>query len=114
MALYRVKFNEMTRVLETKDITRIRYSFGLLDIITDDGTEYVFRYKAWSTFKRVFKVLFRNSIIIDMHKVLTYHLAGITYEWHEVAPALLKSANWLDFLCNLNPQKYIRHEEKVF
>lgn len=110
MSLYRVKFNEMAKILETKDIARIYYSFNLLDVITDDGTEYILRYKSFGSFKRVFKMLFRNSIIIDMHKVLTYHLGGITYQWYEVAPALLKSPRWLDFLVNLNPNKYIRYE----
>lgn len=106
----RVTFYEMAKILETKDIARIYYTFGHIDIITDDDAEYIFRFKAWSTFRRVFKLLFRCSIIIDMHKVLTYHLGGITYQWHDVAPALLKSPSWLDFLVNLNPNKYIRYE----
>lgn len=114
MALYRVKFNEMAKILETKDIARINYSASFLDVITENGEEYVLRYKAYSSFKRVFKLLFRNSILLNMNKVLVYHFGGQHYNWHEVAPALLKSSRWLDFLCNLNPQKYIRYEEKEF
>lgn len=114
MALYRVKFTEMAKILETKDIARINYSLSMLDVITEDGTEYVYRYKAFSSFKRVFKMLFRNSILINMNKVLVYHLGGQHYNWHEVAPALLKSPRWLDFLLNLNPQKYVKYETQKF
>lgn len=114
MALYRVKFNEMAKILETKDIARINYSTSMLDVITEDGEEYILRYKAFSSFKRVFKILFRNSIFINMNKVLVYHLGGQHYNWHEVATALLKSPRWLDFLLNLNPQEYIKYETQEF
>lgn len=110
MALYRVKYAEMARILETKDVACINYSATMLDVITDDAEEYILRYKAFSSFKRVFKLLFRASIVIDMNKVLVYHLGGQHYNWHEVAPALLKSTRWLDFLVNINPTKYIRYE----
>lgn len=110
MSLYRINFREMAQILETKDIAEIHYSLNLIDLITDDGTEYVFRYKSYRTFKRVFGRLLNASIYIDMHKVLSYYLGGLTYEWREIAPALIKSSEWLDFLCNLNPQKYIRYE----
>lgn len=114
MAHYRTTYKEIVRILETKDIATIDFASKWIDIITDDGIIYSFKYRAFSTFKRVFKVLFRLSIIIDMHKVCTFYLGGSKYRWTEFAPALLKSPNWLDFLCNLNPQEYIRYETQKF
>lgn len=107
MALYRTTFNEMVRILETKDIARIHYGLHYLDIITDDGTEYVYRYKGWSTFKRVFKALFRLSVLIPMPSICTYYFSGAQYTWGEFAPALLKSRNLLDYMINLPDKDFI-------
>lgn len=105
--LYRVKFYEMAKILETKDIARIHYGLNYLDLITDDGTEYVCRFKGWSSFKRVFKVLFRMSVLIDMPAICTFYFSGAQYPWGEFAPALLKSCNLLDYLTNLPDKEFI-------